>query len=78
MYVYSVLLRLFAIALLLWVTRDYSSRLYYVKESLIYKPLDVSLIPFISILYGYYSDRLLNTFYYIAVYLAELVLAPRR
>ena len=77
-YVCGVLLRLSAITPPYWVTRDYSSRLYYTEVSLVYKPLDVSLIPFVFILYGYYSDRLLSTFYRIIVYLAELPLAPRR
>ena len=78
LYTCGVLLRLFAIALLLWVTRDYSSRLRYIAGSLIYKPLDVSLVLFVSNLYGRCSDKSLSTFYYIIVYLAELVLAPLR
>ena len=48
MYVCGVLLRLSAITPPFWVARDYSSRLYYIEESLIYKPLDVSLILFVS------------------------------
>ena len=77
-YACGVLPRLFAITPLLWVTRDYSSRLRYIAESLIYKPLDVSLVLFVSNLYGRYSDKSLSTFYYIIVYLAGLILAPRK